>query len=215
MTGVLYTREVEIIINEVRSLKKEDQVACISLQAEDFKAAIKGIQSYVDITDEDLMNLYLMALDHAKRRMTGGMPASEVMTRTVISVHTGETLESVLEILMRHNISGLPVLDAQNRVVGVISEADFVQLLSNDQATGASGKIFSFFRKEHTYGITAADAMSTPAITRSKETSIKDIASMMIEKKVNRVPIVDKDGRLLGIVTRSDIVKALNMKGNE
>ncbi len=195
-------------------MEKQKVTNNINIQLEDFQAVLKEMQTYVDITDEDLMQIYLLAVEHAKKRMAGGMPACDVMIRNVVSVHMDDTVEAVMNILLKHDISGLPVVDENQKVIGVISEADFVKRLVPKGASN-TGKLFSLLKKEEHAALTVEDAMTTPAIVSTENTSLTKIASIMVRKNINRVPIVDANKRLIGIIARSDIVKALYSKGNE
>jgi len=133
----------------------------------------------------------------------------DVMTRDVIVVSPTTPLKDVVTLLIERRVSGLPVLDA-DRVVGVISEAD---LLTKQYATAEdapSGPLAFASRRHRTDerrdALTAGEAMTAPALTVGPDTSLPEAARLMIERRVNRLPVVEHD-RLVGIVTRADIIK--------
>jgi CBS domain-containing protein len=138
----------------------------------------------------------------------------EVMTTQVLSVRRTTPLKEVAQLLVDHKISGLPVVDIDGTVLGVVSEADFlIKEIGKDavrhrplaRVLGESRETRTRFDKIEARR--AADAMTAPPITIEPSRPIGEAARLMTERKVNRLPVVD-DGRLVGIVTRADLVRA-------
>ncbi|WP_105967642.1 CBS domain-containing protein [Streptomyces geranii] len=117
----------------------------------------------------------------------------EVMTHEVVEAHRETPVKDVLRLLHRHRISGLPVVDEDEKVVGVISESDLIRR----QAA----------RSPRAHGVTAQELMSTPAITVHPEQRIADAARVMERHGVERLPVVDEEDRLIGIATRRDLLR--------
>lgn len=138
----------------------------------------------------------------------------DVMTTSVLAVQPDTPLKEVARLLVERRISGLPVVDAEHRVVGVISEAD---LLVKAQEPGARerGTLDRIFGESEEHrelrakaeARTAGEAMTSPAVTIDASRSVHHAASVMIERRVNRLPVVE-GGQLVGIVTRADLVRA-------
>jgi CBS domain-containing protein len=138
----------------------------------------------------------------------------DVMTTSVLAAKPETPLKEVARLLVEQRISGLPVVDEANRVVGVVSEAD---LLVKEQDPGAlaRGPLDRIFGESDELrelrakaeARTAGEAMTSPAITIEASRSVHQAASAMIERRVNRLPAVD-GGHLVGIVTRADLVRA-------
>jgi CBS domain-containing protein len=141
------------------------------------------------------------------------MKVDTIMRRDVVTVRPETALRDVARILTDHAISGLPVVDADGAVLGVVSEADFVirergladgrrrgpfHLLTETPDRAALAKVAA---------TTAGEAMTSPAVTIGPTTSIRGAARLMAERRINRLPVV-LDGRLIGIVTRADVVRA-------
>ena len=139
------------------------------------------------------------------------MKIADVMSTDVVTVDVSTPLREAAALLAEKKISGLPVT-AEGRVVGVVSEADI--LAKERGETRERGGLFGFLLDDRATAElklearTAGEAMSAPAITTSPERPLAEAAGTMIDEGINRLPVVDDDGQLLGIVTRADLVKA-------
>jgi CBS domain-containing membrane protein len=185
----------------------------IDLKDEDIYEAMKSIPGYLDITPGDFKEVYQLAFRHALERLSRELTAGEIMTREVVAVRPDTPLAEVAEGMGNRGISGMPVVDATGRVAGVISEKDFLTHMGVQESKNFMTLVASCLRSKGCVALpikkqTAGGIMSAPAITVSPETSIKEIAAIFTEKGFNRVPVTDADGRLLGIVSRGDLVKA-------
>lgn len=129
------------------------------------------------------------------------MTIEQLMTRGVITVHPHTSLKDVAATLVDQGISGVPVCDKDGRVIGVVSEAD---LLYKEQGLDS--------RKARAR--TARQAMSAPAITIEPQRSVTLAARLMLQRSVNRLPVVS-DGVLVGIVTRADLIRAFDRPDDE
>lgn len=138
------------------------------------------------------------------------------MTDSVVSVKPGASLRDAAAVLVEHGISGLPVVDDQGVVVGVLSETDIVMKASG--GSERSGFLTWLFDTElandKVVAESVAEAMSSPAVTIAPSKPVHDAARLMIEEGVNRVPVVE-NGVLVGILTRSDIVRAFTRTDTE
>jgi len=136
------------------------------------------------------------------------MKVEEVMTREVATVGPPEPLRAVAGMLARMNISGVPVVEG-GRVVGVVSEADIVEkeafALRPSRLQRMLGQDRISAKKA---ARTAQEAMTSPAVTVSPRLDVARAARLMIERGINRLPVVDAAGALVGIVTRADLVLA-------
>ncbi len=138
------------------------------------------------------------------------MKVEQVMTRDVATARPGDTLKQAARVLVERGISGLPVVDERGQVVGVVSEGDVLtkevgELVSRHplawltgQADGGQAKLDARL---------VGEAMTTPAITIEAQRSLNVAAKLMVEKGVNRLPVV-AEGKLVGLVTRADLVRA-------
>lgn len=137
------------------------------------------------------------------------MKVSELMTKDVVTVERQSTLKEVAELLAGRRISGVPVVDRPRRVVGVVSEADIAEKeAAVDRPRGVVDWLLARGTSPRLEARTAGEAMSSPPITLRPDRDVAEAARLMIEQGVNRLPIVDAEGTLVGIVTRADLVRA-------
>jgi CBS domain-containing protein len=141
------------------------------------------------------------------------MNVSDLMTRDVHAAAPDESLKDAARKLVEHGVSGLPVVDEDGRILGVLSEGDILQK-ERGVLERRGGPLAWFvdetFRAETRKAAarTVREAMTAPAITIGPSSSAAAAARMMVEKHVNRLPVVTRDERLVGIVTRADLVRA-------
>ena len=142
------------------------------------------------------------------------MKVRDVMTHSVLSVRREAPLKEVALVLVDHRISGVPVVDVDGAVLGVVSEADL--LMKERGADAVRHRPLARFLGESQESrtqlaklaaVTAGEAMTAPAVTIESGRRISEAAALMIARRVNRLPVVD-DGRIVGIVTRADLVRA-------
>jgi CBS domain-containing membrane protein len=188
---------------------------CPNVTLEDLRDALRKMKTYVDITEEDLKKIFELALHHARARVASRVPVKEVMTNNVVFVKRDADLHEAARILSENRISGMPVIDDNNRVIGVISEADLLMLAGmkkehvfKDIVRHILGEPVS----ARTGGNRVEDVMSFPPITSKADDDIAEVANVLDEKRIKRLPVVDAEGRLIGIVSRADIVKTISKK---
>jgi CBS domain-containing protein len=139
----------------------------------------------------------------------------EVMTSDVVGARRETPFKDVAQLLALHRISGLPVVDADDKVLGVISETDLIRRQADQAEQGNPARRFrlpALRRKVRSAAakaraMTAGQLMSTPAITVHPEQAIADAARVMERHHIERLPVVDEEDRLIGIATRRDLLR--------
>jgi CBS domain-containing protein len=144
---------------------------------------------------------------------------AEVMTPDPISVTPQTPLQEAISILAEKKISGLPVVNEQGKIVGVISETDLMW-----QETGVETPPYIMFLDSVIYlqnpakynkeihkaiGQTVSEAMSDRPITIKADKSVKEAAQIMHEKKIRRLPVVNNESQLVGIITQGDVIRMM------
>jgi CBS domain-containing protein len=134
----------------------------------------------------------------------------DVMTTRVVWVKQDAPFKQLAAALREHRVSAFPVLDDDGKVIGVVSEAD---MLTKEALAGGydgmPGMIAGLLRhkeQEKARGITAADLMTAPAVTVGAQDTVEQAARVMYQRKVKRLPVVDDQGHLTGIVSRADLL---------
>jgi CBS domain-containing protein len=130
----------------------------------------------------------------------------DIMTPHVVAVRPDASYREMVTVLRVHRVSGLPVVDAEGVVLGVISETD---LLTRRAMDGRPGWLP---RRKHVAitELTAAELMTEPAVTTSPDELVSSVARLMSSRKLGRVPVIDSRGHLVGIVCRSDVLSVFS-----
>src|SRR3954447_26898438 len=132
------------------------------------------------------------------------MLVQDVMTREPTTVTPETSIKRAAEILVERQISSLPVLDDRGRVCGVLSEAD---LIRDVFVPDARGHMLPGEYGERLTPTSVEDVMTQHAITAHESSDIADVADLMSSSGVKSLPVIDDDRRLVGVVSRSDLVK--------
>ncbi|MBP3928287.1 MAG: CBS domain-containing protein [Peptostreptococcaceae bacterium] len=145
--------------------------------------------------------------------------AKDIMTTDVKVAKQTDTIKSIAKILIHEKIGGLPVVDEDNIVVGIISETDIIKkekhVAAPEFITFLQGVIYlEDFKKmekdiQDIAAVQVKDLMSKEVIKVYEDDTFDDVANIMIKKSVNRVPVVDKDNKIKGIICRYDIIKSM------
>lgn len=146
------------------------------------------------------------------------MKVRDIMQTQVITVRPKATVRELAELLAKHKISGVPVVDENNVVLGMVSEADlivldadlhfpyYIQFLDSVIYLQSVHRFEERFKKA--FGAKVADVMTKEVKAISPDASLHELATLMADHKINRLPVVE-DECLVGIVTRGDIVRAI------
>jgi CBS domain-containing protein len=134
----------------------------------------------------------------------------DVMTTRVISARREAPFAAIAAALREHRVSAFPVVDEQGQVIGVVSESDLLAKLAlgggEDRGRGMITGILHQHEMEKARAVTAGDLMTSPAATVSPGDTLEQAARLMYQRKVKRLPVVDSDNRLAGIVSRADVL---------
>jgi CBS-domain-containing membrane protein len=190
----------------------------VGLTDEDIYEAMKTLPGYIDITPGDFKELYCIAYKHAMERFARSISAEDIMVKGVLHASPDTVLAEVAEILGSNGISGLPVIDADRRVVGIISEKDILSRLGFKDTASFMAIVAQCLRAGGCVSLparalTAGEIMTAPAITVRPDTPLLEIVRLLAENGINRLPVTDSEGRLLGILARGDILKASSRSG--
>lgn len=143
----------------------------------------------------------------------------DIMTSTLlITTSPDSSVDDALELLVEHKVSGLPVVDGSNKVVGIVSDFDLLALETFGKTQKGSlfpepDQTWSAFKQVRQVlakgtGKKVSDVMTANPLVVRPETSIDEATTILLTKKIRRLPVVDSEGKLLGAISRRDIVTA-------
>ncbi|MDI6892563.1 MAG: CBS domain-containing protein [Actinomycetota bacterium] len=147
------------------------------------------------------------------------MEAKDIMTRDVIVAKRDTPVKEIIRLLLKHQISGVPIVNEENGVAGVVTEADLIQkkrlptpleLIYNLGRYMNSEQLAEEHRKLR--GEKAADIMTSNVICVKEDSDVVDIASLLIRKDIKRV-FVTRDKKLVGVVSKADILRGMTKPG--
>ncbi len=146
------------------------------------------------------------------------MQVKDLMTSEVVSVAPDASVSEVAKVLLDYAISGVPVVE-DGKIIGIVTEEDlvirnavidmphYIQMFSSVFYLGNRGEIDRELHK--VLATVARDLMSGPVVTISQDASAQELATLMVKKNINPVPVVDAQGALVGIISRADLVRLM------
>jgi CBS domain-containing protein len=156
-----------------------------------------------------------LAAEKSRAKGEPDMNASDIMTKTVITGRPDTTVEQVAELMTQNRISALPVLDKKGGIVGIVSEGDLMRRVEGAKNNSRSWWLSLFSGSEtgakgfvQERGLHIKDIMTTQVTTVAPDTPVGEIARLLGKKHIKRVPVV-KDGKLVGVVSRANLLQAL------
>ena len=183
--------------------RDEPAAARVGLTAQDLDAALRARGELLDVSQDDLEALFLEAERRAWTRRFGSLRCEDVMSRDVVCVLPSTPARQAWQLLIDHAVKALPVVDAQRRLLGIVTLHDF--FLGHDLAPGAAGDAAWL----------VADIMTHEVLTASPRQELVDLMSAFSEGGRHHLPVVDGARRPVGMVTQSDMVAALFRAGLE
>jgi CBS-domain-containing membrane protein len=173
------------------------------------------MNTFIDVTVEDLMELNSTAAKYAKLRATEQLSVDAVMSTDIITVRPEQTLAEAAHLLVEHRISGLPVVDGDNKLAGIVTEADFLRSIgvpSHHPAQTFWQSLESLFNHHHHQVLLepagkVAELMESNVISVRQGATLHEAIERMKRHKIKRVIVCDHNRYVKGIITRSNLVR--------
>jgi CBS-domain-containing membrane protein len=174
------------------------------------------MDTYIDITTDDLMELARRAEEQAARRTTEALQVERVMSQPVRTVRSQTPLSEAAHLMIAERISGLPVVDDAGHLVGIITEADLLRALGvpahepNHSLWQTLESLFSHLSRHADLKApddVVAEHMVRDVVTISPDRDLHEVIERMKQHRVKRLVVCDDERRVLGMVTRSDLVR--------
>jgi CBS domain-containing protein len=186
----------------------------IELTDDDILDAMQHIPGYLDITSEDFRSIYRLAHRHALERMFVGVTANRLMRGAIEPLQPNTTLDKAARTLADSGYKGLPVVDAEGRVIGILTETDFLKRLKAKNFLELLLRMlddsFEFTHCCHETPVSAA--MTQPAVTVDRDANFPEILEAFRRHGGRSMPVTGADGRLLGLLLRKDFIAACKLK---
>ena len=183
------------------------------LTRQDFADALSEVDTYVDVTVDDLMDLTRRADRHARLRHTERLGVARLMQQPVVTVRPDTELAAAARLLMEHRISGLPVVDDDGRLAGIITEADFLRAVGipSHHPTHSLWQTLETLFAHHDAVVEpegrVADLMVANVVTVAPADTLHEVVETMKKHRIKRVVVADAECRVVGMITRSDLVR--------
>lgn len=184
----------------------------LGVTVDDLTTAIRERDEVVPVDPDDLEAVLQRAEVLAFNRRSGGVVAAAVMSQDVASVAPGTSLRIALRLLRGNGVKALPVIDAERRVVGIVTQTDLLDKADWGPSATGSGlgwRLRAIGNSDRPLRGKVRDVMTADARCVLVSTPIARVVQVMAETGHHHVPVVDADGKLAGMVTQSDVVAAL------
>lgn len=178
----------------------------------DISAVLAQYDLVVPVATADLEDILHRAEVRAYQRRSGGVTCAAIMSRDVQSVGAKTSLREALRHLREHHIKALPVVDPDNRVIGILTQTDLLDKADWGMAstgTGLGWRLRALSNSDRPLKGRVEDIMSTPAKAAHADTPIAQVVPYMADGGLHHLPVVDGDGRLVGMVTQTDVMAAM------
>lgn len=211
LTGRRYPHAVTTVATDHKTADAQP-LSRIGFTSADIDAALKDYGELLDVDRSDIEQVMRAAEVRAFRRRSGDILCRDIMSRDVLAISSGDTLKNALYLLRTHHIRALPVTDEYARVVGMLTQTDFLTKASwgnGGPAIGLGRRLSHAFRLKTAPQSVVSEIMTAPARTATGDMPVADLLPLMANGGLHHLPVVDEHGALAGIVTQSDVIAAL------
>ncbi len=184
----------------------------LGVTSEDISAVLAQYDLVLPIATDELEDILHRAEIRAYDRRSGGITCAQIMSRDVQSVGPKTSLREALRHLREHHIKALPVVDHDNRVIGILTQTDLLDKADWGMSATGSGlgwRLRSIGNSDRRLKGKVEDIMSAPVKAARPESHIAQIVPFMADAGLHHLPVVDNEGHLVGMVTQSDVVAAM------
>ncbi len=179
----------------------------------DLEQALRDMNTYIDVSKEDLNAIYGLARMHHQKKQLGDVLCKDVMVREVVAVEYGSHLDEVWDLMQRYKISGIPVINRAQRIEGIVTLSDLLREadVSSHQTMGE--KLRSFIKQTQELHSDKAEVagqiMTKQVLTVKEEQHIAELIPLFVERDIHHIPVVNEQNRLVGMITRTTVMGVL------
>jgi CBS domain-containing membrane protein len=181
----------------------------LQLQHSDLASAIESLDRVLDISETDLLQLYHKAQQHAFSRHSQ-LLCRDIMAKDLLTITSETPLQTAWQLLRRHKVSMLPVIDQQRQLVGIFTLVDVVKDLTESDLISFRTQILSWFKpKSDSKRATVGDWMNRQLVTVNETDHIAALIPLLAHNGLHQVPVLNAAQQLCGIITQSDLLATL------
>jgi len=179
----------------------------------DLNRALHEINTYIDVSIEDLNDIYARAMSFAHKRSLGDMLCRDMMTHRVVTVEFGDSLSDAWALMQQHNIKSLPVINKARRVIGIVTVGDFKKEAEKQPGETLEARLKALIKP--TVGINSDKAevvgqlMVSPVITLPEDAPVAEAVAIFTAQGISHVPVLNDEQRLSGMLSRTDVARSL------
>lgn len=217
LTGRRYPQPQQISHANPHTTADAVPTARLGFTPDDLEAVLRQHNQLLDISRDDLETLILQTEQRAYHRRFGVIRCADIMSRDVVSAEFGTSLAEAWRRLRAHRVGALPVLNRAGRVIGIVTQTDFLELSALDDPLAMRAQLQHFLRQS---GRTHAEKpevvgqiMTDRPVTVQAGLPIAALVPLMADSGHHHIPVVDAAQRFVGIITQSDLVAALYETG--
>lgn len=185
----------------------------LGFQPADLDTVLKQYNQVLDVSRDDLEDIFLRTELQAYKRRFGVIRCADIMSKDVATAEFGTALETAWHEMRGHHVAALPVLNRARRVIGIVTQGDFLDHSGLDDYAGVRNRLRSFLRKSGVTHTEKAEVvgqiMHTNPVVAQLDTPVVELVALMADSGHHHIPVVDHEARFAGIVTQSDVVAAL------
>lgn len=210
-----YPNTLRSVLEKRKKPVGDDKVTSpLTINREDLNFALKEMDEFIDVSEDDLNRIFNISATHARRRRMGEILCREIMTHHVISADYSTEVEALWELMWKHRIRGIPIVDHLQQVIGIVTIADFLNQAKTEGDNPLAERLITFIKR--TPGIStdkpefAGHIMTTPVVSIRDDQHILDLFPIFYAKGVHHLPVVDSENRLVGMLTPKNLLAALH-----
>ncbi|HKX40453.1 MAG TPA: HPP family protein [Burkholderiaceae bacterium] len=212
-TGRRYPHTQQLVVPHPHRTADVPPTARLGFTPDDLKAVMREYNQVLDISADDLDELFRKTEAHALRRRFGDTRCADIMSRDVVSVEFATELAEAWRLMLERRLQALPVVSRQRHVLGIVTRSDFLRHVELPEFEHFGARLRAFLRR--TPGMhsdkheVVGQIMTGRARTATDDTPITTLVRLMSDEGLHHVPIVDAHRQLVGMVTQTDLIAAL------
>ncbi len=191
----------------------DDQSDDSGISTADLNHALQDMHTYIDVSIEDLKQIYNHALIQAHQRQLGDMSCRDMMKHHIVAVEFGDYLDVTWSLMQQHSIKSIPVIDRAQRIIGIISVSDFKQAamkLSSDASQNIEANLKALIKRSGDLHSNKAEVvgqlMTSTVFSLPEDAPISAAVTIFSAHNIGHIPISNHENRLSGMLSRSDVL---------